>query len=864
MIRRPLVIMTAAFAAGIVLFRLVTEPSGPVFQALLWTVPGAGLLFLCIYRICEAGAGIGSDAGGSDGPAGGRADGGRPGKPAVGESDSANFRKKTLRAIALMMAFSMAGVLRASLSFGMESRFAGMDGESVEVTGRILQAEEKDEDTIAAVILLFPEKETAGTARSETGRRERVLVTIEHCPLEAYELPGRETALTGTVKEPVSASNPGSFDYALYLRSRKILCALKADGSGMVWIRQRGGWWAALRRIEAWKSAYGEILIRYAGEEKAGLLQGILFGDDQSMDEELRDSFGENGIGHLLAASGLHVGFVYSMLFTVFRRPRTLRGHLPILGVLAVYAVLADCSPSVMRAMLMITVSVIGRIRLRRTDFLTNIAFCAGILLLYEPAVLFSSGFQLSFAAALSLAVVYPRLERSLTKWTGKDGDAGEDGEAGWKDFLYEKSVSALLVTVSLQVGMGPLTLKHFHYISVAGLALNLPAIALAGWIVPAGMILMPASLLAEAAGGVFCVERILKAAFRLIGIPVRVLLWMNREFASGGRACIYTASPSAAVYLIYYVVLILLCSEGGVRLRSFCSVRCRSALASGAAALLLLSCGAGCLADGYSRGADLVYVDVGQGNCAHLRADGGDIIFDSGGSEFRDVGKDVLMPYFLGSGMRDIDLAVISHLHTDHYKGLCSVKDYVPVRNLALSAAYRSEAAQIGKETGVPVEQMLFLEQGDSFSFRGVVFTVLAPEHRSEEEFAMLIQDDDEENNFSLVLRAEYKGTEILFTGDISSELELELTESCGEDLASDILTVAHHGSRFSSCAPFLETVGPEVSVIQVGANNLYGHPSPETLERIGACGCILLRNDLQGAVMIRLGKHIRIHTMR
>ncbi|MBR2778741.1 MAG: DNA internalization-related competence protein ComEC/Rec2 [Firmicutes bacterium] len=829
MLRRPLVIMAAAFAAGIALFRLGTNPMGSVFLAGTGGVLGAGLLFLCL-RALHSSAGV---------------------------EENRRFTAEMRRVLALVLLFSVAGMLRAAVSFSTVSRFEGQPGKQAEAAGCILKAEMKDEETVSAIVLLFPEKAEEGSGRKRLQNRERILVTINHCP-DAASLTGLEAVLHGTVKKPSGAANPGTFDYELYLRSRKILYTMKTDFEQIEWTGERNGFYAVLRQIGRWKAAYGDVLTRRLGSKEAGMLRGILFGEDQFMEEEVRESFGENGIGHLLAASGLHTGFVYGLMFALCGRPRTLKGHLPVLGVLAVYAALADFSPSVMRAMLMILVSVFGRIRFFRTDFLTNVAFCGSLLLWYEPAALFSSGFQLSFTAVLSLAVLLPVPEQLFRE----DADEEmEDGESRL-DKLYKKAGTALAGMAAIQAGMVPVILKHFHYISVAGLALNMPAIALAGWIVPAGAVLMPLSLAGEQ-WPVPAADALLNAAFHLEAIPLRVLLWMNGRAAAGGHSCIYLASPRAAVFLLYYGFLLFFFTESGMRFRRYCSARCRRAFALAAAAWILFGCGLGCLIDGTARGADLVYVDVGQGSCAHMRTRTSDILFDSGGSEFRDVGKDILMPYFLGNGVRDIDLAVISHLHTDHYKGLCSLKQYVPVRRLALSEAYYSMADRVEEDTGVPKERMLFLKQGDRFSFGGAAFTVLAPEHRSEQEFARLLQEDEDENNYSLVIRAEYKGKTAMFTGDISSELEMELLQSFGSALHCDILTVAHHGSRYSSCSPFLDAVSPSVCVIQVGAGNLYGHPSPETLERIEEAGAAIFRNDLQGAVMLRFGTGIRADTM-
>ncbi len=844
-------IAAAAFAAGIALYRPVTEPSGPVFPALVCALSGAGLFFLSLKRFVRSFSGKPGNAQHSAEP--------------CAETEPDKKLEKGRRALALILIFLMAGMLRAALCFSTVSGFEGMDGKEADAAGRIVHAEQKDENTVSAVVLILPDHSSGSKDKSGAGK-ERILATIVNCPVKAYCLTGREAVFSGKLKKPSSASNPGSFDYSMYLRSRKILYTMKADWNGIRWTADKGGYWKILRMTGKWKTDYGEKLSVCLGEKDAGVLRGILFGEDQYMEEELRESFGENGIGHLLAASGLHAGFVYALLYALCGRPVTLKRNLPVLGTLLIYAAMADFSPSVVRAVWMITVSAVGRIRFRRGDFLTGIAFCGSSLLVYEPSLLWSSGFQLSFSAVLSLAIVLPAIERFTEEKNAAGRLAEEETEKEWLINFKKKASETLLASAALQAGMIPVMLKHFHYISAAGMALNIPAIALAGYIVPLGLLLMPGGVLWENGflSGIPFSDSILTAAFRLEDLPLRILLGINERTAAGGHSCFYAASPPAAVFLIYYGLLLLLCTEGGSRFRKDGFSGCRPAFALAAAAWILFSCSLGFLTDGFSRQADLVFVDVGQGDCAHLRVKGGNVLFDSGGSEFRDVGKDILMPYFLGNGVGEIDLAVLSHLHTDHYRGLCTLKEYVPVRRLALSAAYRSVAGQIEEETGVPEERMLFLERGDRFLFRGAEFIVLAPEHRSEEEYAEMVKDDKEENNCSLVVRAEYKGVSALFTGDISSDLEKKLIGSVRETLRSDVLSAAHHGSRYSTCTPFLQAVSPSLCVIQVGLHNMYGHPAPETLDRIKEEGCRLCRNDLQGAVMLQFRSCIQVNTMR
>ena len=838
MLRRPLLICVAAFAAGIAVYHYAASSSEyvPVFLAAV--TPAAGLLFLfCRFFLNDE-----------------------------------NDRRKCEKVAFLLAVFLLSGALMGAWSLGKVSQFEPfMDRPDVvvQLQGRVVRAESIGEEDLRVVLSMTPDAACLCSGEQFYQKRERILLTISHCTLKPASMIGTVLLVEGTVQRPAGASNPKTFDYSLYLRSEKIFCTMKA-GAGQI-LEQTGpeGIWKLFRDLLLWKYRYEETVCAVMGPETGGTLCAVLFGDDHYLDESLRESFGENGIGHLLAASGLHTGFVYAILYVLFRRPSTLKGNLPILAFLGVYALLAELSASVVRAVLMIGIRIVGKTAFRRVDFLTCLALAAGILLLYEPAYLFSSGFQLSFIAVLALAVVLPGLERILLiAFPGKkSGDDAGDEPPSFREKAAEGIRNTLTGTAAIQMGMAPATLQHFHYFSPGGLLLNMPAIGLAGIIVPFGIVLMPLTILWNALpAGVFqsVTGCFLNGLYRIDEMLVHLLLVMNQIVADSGAGCRYCPSPAVSVLLAYYAILFLLLSEMGAEYLRHGGRRRTAGGGLVLLAILLLCAGAGVLADGPYRDAEMVFVDVGQGDCAHLKADGADLLFDSGGSAFRDVGKDTLMPYFLGNGVADIDVAVISHLHTDHYAGLCTLKDYVPVHSLMLSAAYRSLADRIAEETGVDKDHMMFVERGDRFRYHGVELEVLAPEHRSEEEFARLALDEEEENNCSLVVRTVYRGRSFLITGDISSELERHLKDDIPEWLPCDVLKTPHHGSRYSSCIEFLETADPQICVIQVGARNVYGHPAEEVLERMNSIGCRIFRTDRQGAVMMDLDEGIRVYTMK
>lgn len=872
MLRRPLVICSAAFAAGIACSQAVRSSVRNAVLLMLCAAAAAVLLFF-FTRVCkkiENKEHIVKE----------RAAG-------VLNSETAAGRKLKA-AVFPVIVFLLLGMIRGEASFSRDSQFADEADTFTEISGMVIQAEKDRDDRLSM---------TVRTRKEDRGRFERMLVTISGYQGSAAELTGCGVKVRGVLSRPARASDPGTFDYSVYLRSKKILMTIKCNRKTLRVTHPPKGIMIAVSRISRSRENFEKSLMDHMDEDDAAMMCGILFGDDSYLKDSISDSFSENGIGHLLAASGLHIGFIYGILFLLLGRPSGPGLNSILILLLLGYAALAGFSPSVMRAFLMITVAIIGRIFFRRTDFLTNTALCAGILLVYEPAELFSSGFQLSFMAVISLAVFLPAADRIADRFFSSDeedegddnaGDEKEkaagaerdlemirgmdrfpdDDEVPLTEKIFRKLWSAASGTAALQLGMMPLTLKYFHFISIGGLLLNIPAAALAGAIVPAGIALFAVFTFMNTASAQLIPSWLCGSIYYIAEQPVKLLMKLDELFMDTGRTCIYLSAPLTGILIFYYLALLFFFSEAGIKLVKSCREH-RTALVPVVLVFVVISSVSGLIYDHDRLSSDVVFVDVGQGDCAHFKADGADIIFDSGGSEFGNTGKNILMPYFLANGVKNIDLAVISHIHTDHYKGLTELKDYIGIKNLALSAVYYPKAERISEETGVPVSNMLFLERGDVFEYHGVRFTVLAPEHYSRMEKELMAEDEKEENRCCLVIKAEFKGHSFIFTGDIDSEFETELTERFSRNnslkriLDADVLKIPHHGSRYSSDSRFLEAVSPEICVIQVGKNN-YGHPTREAMDRMEAAGGRIYRNDLQGAVMMKLEDDILVWTMK
>jgi competence protein ComEC len=251
-------------------------------------------------------------------------------------------------------------------------------------------------------------------------------------------------------------------------------------------------------------------------------------------------------------------------------------------------------------------------------------------------------------------------------------------------------------------------------------------------------------------------------------------------------------------------------------------------------------------------------FIDVGQGDSALVLVPGGQVVLIDAGDT--DAGPAVVTE-LRAAGVKAIDLFVWTHPHADHIGGAMAVLDAFEVRRVLDSgyphttATYKALLERV-KAKGIAYEVARAGRDLDAGG--GAVLHVLGPPE------PLLSGTRSDPNANSVVLRLEYGAASVLFAGDAEAETEDKLL-AAGAPLRADVLKVAHHGSRYATGAGLLAKVAPAVAVVSVGAGNSYGHPAPETLDRLTATGARVLRTDLAGTVLLRTdGTTIEVSALR
>ncbi len=239
-------------------------------------------------------------------------------------------------------------------------------------------------------------------------------------------------------------------------------------------------------------------------------------------------------------------------------------------------------------------------------------------------------------------------------------------------------------------------------------------------------------------------------------------------------------------------------------------------------------------------------FIDVGQGDCTLLVSGDNAALIDCGENG---SGKGVTK-YLKSLGIESLDFLIFSHHDSDHIGGADEILEKIPVKNIYTDLVPNpkdnesfNDVKRVCKSKGT---EILIPKNLQEISLGSMVLKFYIPTPK----------DRDDENENGIVVMADVWGSQVLFTGDIGIKTEKMLIEEY-PDLDCDILKVGHHGSKYSSDKDFLKTITPEYSVISVGADNSYGHPTTETLTRLSKVNSKIYRTDTLGTVVFEFDKN-------
>ncbi|MEG2699565.1 MAG: DNA internalization-related competence protein ComEC/Rec2 [Hungatella sp.] len=650
-----------------------------------------------------------------------------------------------------------------------------------------------------------------------------------YIPKEAFEqMDSRETvrigmeiSAWGQPEKPGVARNPGEFDNRSYAYATGI--AYQMFGSGCQLTDTRYSfYYDGLYRV---KQAAAHRLDLLCEPEDAGILKAALLGDKSSLDETIQGLYQRNGIAHLLAISGLHISLVGLSLYRLLRKAGLSYGWSGCVGILFVisYGILTGGSASVVRAVIMVLVSILAEYLGRSYDMLSAAALAAILLLLEYPYLLFQGGFQLSFGAVGAIGGLAPWLVKNLT----------------WKK-PWQQSI---LMGISIQLLTYPILLYHFFQYPLYGILLNLLVIPLMAYVILSGMSGLLLGMLSPG---------LAMAALGSEHYILRFYEWLCRMCEHIPGSNLILGRPPAWQILLYYPALLFLLFWIWTRRK-----KQEVFESEGAPIGNFLVFGGGCLICFClllkipMKGVEVTFLDVRQGDGICLQTRQAVILVDGGSSSQKEIGKRSLEPFLKSRGISRIDYAIVSHGDQDHINGLVyllGTESGIAVEHLVLPKLAQEEPGyelleELAHQKKIPIHWM---KRGEKIRAGNLVLTCIYDGNKAKK---------GEKNEHSLLLAATYGDMEMLLTGDMSGDGEGEILSDpkLAEKIRDiSILKVAHHGSKYSSRADFLQSVNPVLAVISCGEDNTYGHPHPETMKRLQRQNTEILTTMDRGAITV------------
>lgn len=612
---------------------------------------------------------------------------------------------------------------------------------------------------------------------------------------------------------------------------------------------------AFTRSLYALRARGEQLLNSLLPEPYAALTNGMLLGIDAGIPDALYEQFNLTGTSHTIVISGSNVAVISSLFMTIglrlLGRRRAVWFTLLTIGC---YALLVGGDAAVVRAAFMGGLYVVATALERRSTALVSLAVACWVMTIFNPLTLWDVGFQLSSAATAGLILFSPAMTAQFSRvWTRSQPRMPSSGIAEIRSKAMETLQGliqdGLLTTVAANVTTLPLVVYYFGRISLVSLLTNFA-------IAP----VQPIITLWGSVGILIGVLGLTWVAWLLLLMPWLSLVWTVTVVK--WTAALPGASLDIASYN-HWGLLGAYLAIGGfywrASIRAWFQARWQrlgsqwktQILGPGAVGLLSVSCillWAGALSQPDGR-LHLYFLDIGQGDGILIQTPSGrQVLIDGGPSPqqlFSQLGE--VMPFW----DRSLDMVVLTNPDKDHM----DAQAQTPTR-LHITTALETKASQANHDADLWRAKMAagnvavqvqhaggWIDLGD-----GVALWTLWP---PPEPFGMNEAQNEQfiDNENSLIMKLVYGDFSVLLTGDAGLPAEAELL-AASAPLAATVLKVGHHGSKGSTGSTFVKAINPAVAVIQLSADNDYGHPHPEALARLA--GRLILRNDLHGRIHI------------
>ncbi|MFW6269213.1 MAG: DNA internalization-related competence protein ComEC/Rec2 [Bacillota bacterium] len=636
------------------------------------------------------------------------------------------------------------------------------------------------------------------------------LIQIEKKFISRKVKNGDLVKLQTELKTPSRQLNPGGFSRYKYLKKQGIYSygLVKSD------INITGSKDYKLKNnLIQFKTKLIELINNSIKNPENRVIKAILLGERENLPKIWNRLFTRAGANHLLAISGLHVGFITLIFVYIFRiiPVNTFLTNIIISIFLLIYIIITGGSASVLRASILSILFLWAPFFKKEGDLFNILGICILINLIINPYSLFTVSLQLSYGVLIVIVL--------------------------WTEIFAYYTWKVIAVSLAAQLGSIPVAAYYFNQITPVGIITNIWAIPLTGVLVLINIIGLGLGLF-------------LPVIYQIAGrLTEYILLLMKYGTSLMGKipyGNLEIFSPGLETIVIICFLLIILPFILKKKILYINKIKQKKRLI-GILVIIIIIITANFIYYYFYRELEMIFFAVGQGDGIFLSLpDGSRVLIDGGGAAGLDSsqGERVILPYFKKKGIKKLDLVFVTHLDSDHALGIIDIVKSRKIDLLILPSGYKEN--NIGKEILSEAKnkniRIKEVKLGDVFDFSDLTLEIFNP----------ITPDIINRNENSIVIKLNYHEFTALLTGDMGKIGENRVM-NLNLDIECNILKVGHHGSNTSSSSRFLKKVNPLDAVISVGERNFYGHPSPDVLTALENNNINIWRTDKKGAIMIR-----------
>lgn len=635
---------------------------------------------------------------------------------------------------------------------------------------------------------------------------------------------GQKITIHGNLRQPFRSTNPSQFDYSSYLKNFGVFTVIYSKGENLKILNEKmSPKWKFLYNLNNIRNSVLKTHSKYLKSPNLEILGGIVFGDDAvAPPDYIKNSFINSGLLHILAASGMNVGFIFSFWFfimTFFRvpyKPKVITGMILVIG----YTLMTGLGASVVRASLMLLFVLAGKLIDRDAHSISLLSFVAILMLLYNPAYINDVGFQLSFLVTFGLLTTANVI---IKKW----------------DNVPDKIISVILIPIVAQIWVAPIQMFYFNTFSLYSILANITSSILLIVISFTGFI---SSVLAifQPVADIVCMS-----SDFINNYLISALIVISDFFGSLPHSLIQTTHPNIIQISIYYIMLIcvsLLVKYNEYK-KAFITVVCISSV-------LLVS-----TINIPNKNLEVIAFDVGNADSFMIKTpqnkyffiDTGKKPYQSGNSQ----AKIIMLKYLKDYGIKNLEGLIVTHFDNDHSGGTPEFLTNTKVRKLYLNSTKTETQTAVNIfKTAKENNQKWEIAQNNKLIYKEPDLKIYT--------YKANIKGKDESNGCSIITLISYKNFDMIFMGDAGVEAFEQIKQNIPHHI--EVLKVGHHGGPNVVNKDMINHLNNKISLISTGINT-FGHPNKGTLDTLR--NTEILRTDLLNSIKISTdGKEYKIYS--